>query len=129
MLELRTSTSEEQVEVLPLFSIDGTVYSVPTNPSPAMGLKYMKLLRTQGSMIADGWALEEMLGTEAYDALSEFKGLTVEDLEQLKEIVGKHMLGSLEEPEKVAVGKASLRRASTRSAGRSTTSRTSKRTS
>jgi hypothetical protein len=129
MLELVTSASVEPVETIPLFSIDGKEYRIPLVPSAAMGLRYLKMLRTQGEMVANGWALEEMLGTEAYDALANFKDLTPQDLAQLSEIVGKHMLGALEEPEKAAVGKASLRPVPPRSGGRATTKRTSKRTS
>jgi hypothetical protein len=130
MLELVTSTSDEPVATTPLFSIDGREYSIPTVVPPSVGLRYLKMLRTQGELIANGWVLEEMLGTEAYEALSEFKGLTNAHLMQLTEVVGKHVLGSLEEPERAAaVGKASLRPVPTRSAGRSTTRRTSKRTS
>lgn len=129
MLELVTPKSVEPVETVPLFSIDGKEYRIPLAPSAAMGLRYLKMLRTQGEMVANGWALEEMLGAEAYDALSNFKDLTADHLAQLSEIVGKHMLGSLEEPEKVAAGKASLRPVPTRSGGRSTSKRTSKRTS
>jgi len=129
MLELVTSKNSEPVELVPIFSIDGTVYQMPVEVPAYIGLRYLKMLRTQGELIANGWVLEEMLGTEAYEALSNFKGLKAEHLEQLQEVVGKHVLGSLEEPEKVAAGKASLRPVPTKSAGRSTTRRTSKRTS
>lgn len=129
MLELVTPKVEEKVELVDIFSIDGRAYQMPIEVPPNVGLKYLKMLRLQGEAFANGWALEEMLGTEAYDALANFKGLTKEHLEQLQEVVGKHVLGSVEEPEKVAVGKAGLRAAPTRSGGRSTTRRTSKRTS
>jgi hypothetical protein len=129
MLELVTPQSEEPVELVPIFSIDDTVYQMPIEVPAYVGLRYLKMLRTQGELIANGWVLEEMLGTEAYDALSNFKGLKAEHLEQLQEVIGKHVLGSLEEPEKVAAGKASLRPVSTKSGGRSTTKRTSRRTS
>lgn len=130
MLELVTPASDEAVETVPLFSIDGKEYGIPAVISASLGLKYLKMLRTQGEVVAGGWVLEEMLGEEGYDALSNFKGLTTKQLEQLCEIAGKHALGSLEEPEKaVTVGKASLRPVSAKSAGRSTTKRISKRTS
>lgn len=129
MLELVTPAVEEPVELVDIFSIDGKPYQMPIEVPASIGLKYLKMLRQRGEAFANGWVLEEMLGTEAYDALANFKGLTKEHLEQLEEIVGKHVLGSVEEPEKVAVGKAGLRAAPTRSRGRSTTRQTSKRTS
>jgi hypothetical protein len=130
MLELVTSNAAPAVDTVPLFSIDGVAYSIPAIAPPVMGLRYLKLRREQGELVANGWVLEAMLGEEAYEALCNFKDLTEENLRELSEIVGKHVLGSLEEPEKAAaVGKASRRPGSTRSTGRSTTRRTSKRTS
>jgi len=70
-----------------LFTLNGIRYSFDPTPRAGMALKYLKLSREQGVDGAYGWVLEQCIGSDAYDALSEWNGLTGEILERLANIV------------------------------------------
>lgn len=94
MLELKGKTAERQM--VDLFSIDGTVYQMPVQVSAGLALGYMKLVRTHGQEAAMGWAMERVLGTEAYDALINCEELKPEDLEAVMQVVHENVMGAVE---------------------------------
>lgn len=97
MIELKTSEAPA-IEDEPVFSIDGRVFTMPKRVPVATALKYMRMVRKEGQDVAIGWAVEKVLGEEAYVALSEFDGLTKDQLAQVMEIVRQKLLGAVEGP-------------------------------
>lgn len=86
---------EERVE---LFSIDDTSYTIPKKFPVGLGLKVIRTARRSGQEIAMAELLEEVIGSDAYDALVNYKDLEDEHLERLMNIVNQLALGSLEGP-------------------------------
>lgn len=100
MLELVTQDQPADVELIPLFSIDGKEYGIPKHVDMSIVLRTLKNMRNSSEMEALGQMLEELLGAEAYDALSNYKGLTGEHLKQLMDTVTEHAMGQLEDATK-----------------------------
>ena len=90
------TTDEQDVDLIPLFSIDGRVYSIPGEVSASMALRLLDSARRHGMEAATSEALEELLGGEAYQALLQCRSLKVSHLEQIMEVVQAHVLGDLE---------------------------------
>lgn len=97
MIEL-TSKSATEREMVDLFSIDGTVYQMPKRVGANVALGYMKLVRTHGQEAAMGWALEKVLGADAYDALMDCDEVSPEDLEIIMRAVHENVMGAVENP-------------------------------
>jgi hypothetical protein len=94
VLELKGNTTER--EMVDLFSIDGQVYQMPVRVGAGIALGYMKLVRTHGQEAAMGWAMEKVLGTEAYDALINCDELEPADLEAVMSVVHDNVMGAVE---------------------------------
>ena len=62
---------------------------MPSQPSASVSLKYMRMARTEGPQAAQGWLLEQLLGTDAYDALMNWDGLTAAHLLKILAILEK----------------------------------------
>lgn len=91
-----TSTPSSQRKMVDLFSIDGTMYQMPVEVGANIALGYMKMVRTHGQDAAMGWALEKVLGSEAYDALANCDDITPEDLETIMAVVHENVMGAVE---------------------------------
>lgn len=94
MIELKSRTAERAM--VDLFAIDEKVYQMPVKVGAGVALGYMKLVRTHGQEAAMGWALEVVLGTEAYDALTNCPDLEPEDLEAVMKVVHDNVMGAVE---------------------------------
>jgi hypothetical protein len=94
MIELKTRTAER--EMVDLFSIDGTVYQMPVKVGASIALGYMKLIRTHGQEAAMGWAMERVLGEDAYNALIDCPELDTDDLEAVMSVVHDNVMGAVE---------------------------------
>jgi hypothetical protein len=94
MIELKSRTEDRPM--VDLFSIDGTVYQMPVKIGAGIALGYMKLVRTHGQEAAMGWAMEKVLGTDAYDALINCEDLDPEDLEAVMSVVHDNVMGAVE---------------------------------
>ena len=84
MIELVTKTpveGEEETATVDIFSLNGKVYSVPDKVRPALSLQYLDMARKRGIGIAESWLAEELLGTEAYNALLYFPDISSEQWE------------------------------------------------
>jgi hypothetical protein len=95
LIEIVT-TDAAPVEMIPLFSIDGEVYSIPGEVGAGMALNVLDRARRDGMESAMSWALEAMLGTDSYRALLDCKTLTITQLEQIMEAVQLHVMGGTE---------------------------------
>lgn len=95
MIELKSTPLADR-KMVDLFSIDGTMYQMPVKIGAGMALGYMKMVRTHGQEAALGWALEKVLGTEAYDALTACDDVSPDDLEVIMSVVHDNMMGAVE---------------------------------
>jgi hypothetical protein len=97
VIELKSTPVEER-QAVDLFSIDGQVYQMPVKVGANIALGYMKLVRTHGQEAAMGWALEKVLGEDAYNALMECDDVEPEDLEAIMKAVHDNVMGAVEVP-------------------------------
>ena len=93
-----SSAPEEAPELVDLFAVDGTMYSVPRKPSASIALRYLDAAENLGPQAANLYVLREMLGDEGYNALSTCKGLTDTQLTWVVETVHGLVLGTIEAP-------------------------------
>lgn len=91
-----TSTPATEREMVDLFSIDGRMYQMPVKVGANVALGYMKMARTHGQDVAMGWAMEKVLGTEAYDALANCDDVSPDDLESVMKVVHTNIMGAVE---------------------------------
>lgn len=86
-----SSDDEDQfAEREPLFSIDGTEYTIPVRVSPTHTLRYLDIWSQAGVGIALIYALKDSLGADGYRVLTEC-ALTQEHLDLIVSIVrGKY---------------------------------------
>lgn len=93
-----SSAPEEAPEMVDLFEIDDTMYSVPRRPSASIGLRYLDAAETLGPQAANLYVLREMLGEDGYRALSSCKALTDPQLAWVVETIHGLVLGTIEAP-------------------------------
>jgi hypothetical protein len=109
VLALDSEPKTDDVETLEIFQIGDKVFTIEVKPRVNLVLKYLKISRTMGEQQAMGWLLEQMLGTESYDALMEYDDLTLAQLQVIFGIVKDVAAGGVEIPKAVAVPKAASR--------------------
>lgn len=81
-----------------LFRIDGAEYTVLDNPTASLGLEYLEQVRRRGPIGAVAWAMDTMLGPEAYLALRACKNLPPEGLQRVVEVVIEKLDASMSIP-------------------------------
>lgn len=79
-----------------LFVLGGTDYTIPAKPRINVALKYLRVARKEGEAIAAAGLLEDLLGAEGFEALTDWDDLTPEQFEAVIEAAVKHTLGALE---------------------------------
>lgn len=90
------SAAEPDVEPIPVFSLDGQIFTMPGYVPASFSLEALERFRTDGEMAATAWMLEEMLGTEAYTALRGARSMSADQLRQIMDRVNEHVMGALE---------------------------------
>jgi hypothetical protein len=97
MLEFSSKNEAPAIERDELFSLDGTVYTIPAHFSAGDTLTYVDGLRRYGPDIAAAWALEHALGQAGYTALCSADDATVPRAEfaKLIAIVTDRLLGKV----------------------------------
>lgn len=95
MLEFSTKTEAPAIERDDLFSLDGTVYTIPVRFAAGDTLMYVDGLRKYGPDIAAAWALEHAIGEAGYTALCNANNATVshDEFAKLIAIVTDRLLG------------------------------------
>lgn len=90
-LDARDADGEELV---PLFKLDGHVYTIPANPPAGFALKYLSALKhgVQPDAAA-GQLLEDMLGEAAFAAMATSPKVKITDFATVMEIVKTRVLG------------------------------------
>lgn len=96
LVEIVTNPEEDEDEGIPVFAIDGEVYTMPSVISASFALGVIDRMRTESEDQIIGWMLEEVLGAEAYDALKGCKSLKPEHLRDIMRHVSEHVNGAME---------------------------------
>jgi hypothetical protein len=76
ILKLSSKDEGEEIEYITLFELDDRAFKVPKNPSPTVGLRYLKILKEEGEGQAAYYLLNNMLSEEGYEALLNYEALT-----------------------------------------------------
>ena len=95
MIEL-TSEAPASAETVDVFSLDGVTYTMPKEPRPAIGLRFVWEMKTAGEMDAVSNLLIATVGRDAFEALTKAEGMTAAQWEQLQQIVIKQTVGGQE---------------------------------
>ena len=82
--------SEERI---PLFSIDGTQYTMPAEVAGYVSLQATDLWATEGEAAASRWLMLELLGEDGYLALRTCKTISKAQMRQVQEILVRHAMG------------------------------------
>jgi hypothetical protein len=72
-------------DMFPIFAIGDKQYYAPIRPHARVEITYLYLCRHEGPDAANGYILEELVGTEGYVALMGYEGLTRDDLNRIFE--------------------------------------------
>lgn len=97
MLEFTTPKTSAPVERErePLFTLDGTEYTIPVQMTVPEMYSYVHMRRTLGNDAAVSWAMEQALGEQGYFALLTAKDSVVSDTAfiQLANVITARYLG------------------------------------
>ena len=97
VLELSSAdvVSEDRI---PLFSIDGTEYTMPAEVPGNVGLQVTDIWADEGEAAGTKWLMIELLGEDGYLALRECKTITKAQMRQVIQILVRHALGDEDGP-------------------------------
>jgi hypothetical protein len=98
VLRLSTKDESEPIEMVTLFEIDDTTYQVPKNPSPTVGLRYLKICKTEGPEAGAYYLLSNMLGEQGYEALMDYEQLTQDQYDFILTAALRIATGKTERP-------------------------------
>jgi len=79
-----------------LFTIGGTPFYMPKNPSPQLGFKLMRDTKRFGQIHAIATLIEELLGPNALDALADAPNIGDKDWEVISDILADKVLGRMQ---------------------------------
>lgn len=96
MIELE-SAAPESAETVDVFSLDGTTYTMPKEPRPSVGLRFVWEMKTLGEMDAVANLLIGTVGRDAFEALTKAEGMTAAQWEQLQQFVMERTVGGQEQ--------------------------------
>lgn len=83
---------------IPLFSIDGTEYTMPAEVAGNVSLQVTDIWATDGEAAGTKWLMIELLGDEGYAALRTCKTITKAQMRQVIQIMVRHALGDEDGP-------------------------------
>ena len=92
-VKIDTSTVIDE-ERVPLFYIDDTEYTVPKKVRPNVVIKYLNDVIDRGPEFALASAMDEVLGTDAMQALGDCESVTDEQMDQIMSLIEKMMLSA-----------------------------------
>lgn len=87
------TAEEEDVEMVDLFYLDDDVYQIPKNPPAGVALEYLRISRQESPDAGAHWLLEEALGEDGYQALTNHPTLDHATLVRILDVVRDHYLG------------------------------------
>ena len=84
-----------EVEMEPVFELDGDLYQIPAKPSAGLALGYLEKQSTLGADAAVYWMMVEMLGEEGFEALRDHPDLEREQMDAIIGHIEKKVLGAV----------------------------------
>lgn len=87
---------EEEQKFVPIFTVDDKEYELWTNPPASVGLRYLRMVREEGTESSAVWLLEQMIGEDGYEALMNLPDLKAGDLERIMKICKEYSMGDEE---------------------------------
>ncbi|MEU1443118.1 hypothetical protein [Streptomyces mirabilis] len=94
LVELSSTVEEE--ERVGLFSIDGTVYTIPKVVPQGIALEFLRMAREYGENIAAQRLLERLLGADSYTALEQCPSLDDVKMQRIVDMAQKIAFGKAE---------------------------------
>lgn len=88
--------SAEEIEMEPVFELDGELYQIPKRPSAGMALGYLEVQTQRGPDAAIHWMMIKVLGEEGYEALRDHPELERGELDAIINHIEKRVLGGME---------------------------------
>lgn len=102
VLDLHSQDAEdEQPDLAEVFRLDGRPYFIDRNRGAGVAMKMLKLIRTEGENAAMANFLLDVLGDEAFEALSNFPGVKIGQLQTVMLACTKALLGDKDAGPKV----------------------------
>jgi hypothetical protein len=92
-----STTQSVNADREPLFSIDGTEYTIPVEVPPAVTLQAIERVRTEGEAAATAWIMNELLGADGWKALRECVQVNKAQLSAIMEVCRAKAYGAMEE--------------------------------
>lgn len=80
-----------------LFEIDGTEYTIPVSVGGEIGIRATKILNEKGEIAAQMYVIEQTIGMDALDALSNVENLPTSTLQGILSICRERVFGGMEE--------------------------------
>jgi hypothetical protein len=98
-VRLSSKTAAPAVERESFFFIDDEEYVIIKNPSPAMGLRFLEMVRTRGELVAQAEVFDMLVGHVDHPdrpgslrALSRVEGITEGEVAALVGVVGDKLM-------------------------------------
>jgi hypothetical protein len=88
-----SSTPKADAGREPIFSIDGTEYTIPREVPASVGLEAIERTAQEGEAAGSRWLMIKLLGQEGYDALRTCQGLEKSDLAAVQRIIREKVFG------------------------------------
>jgi hypothetical protein len=79
----------EGAKEIPVFSIDGTTYSIPAVERADLGLEYLALVDEESEDVANAWLMKQTIGEDGFQALRAVKGLSPDDFRGVMDKIQK----------------------------------------
>lgn len=93
VIELFSEDADPEPDLVEVFRLDGRSFSIDRNRGAGVAMRMLKMMRNQGENAAVANFLIEVLGDEAFDALSNFPGVGVGTLQKVMLACSKALLG------------------------------------
>lgn len=103
MSKNQTPTFEINTAALPankkrehLFTIDGTQYTIPEKLGAEIGLQATRIADERGEVAAEMFIIDQTIGREAFDALSNVENLPASTLKGILTVCRERVFGVME---------------------------------
>lgn len=96
-IRINTQEAQEEVKRVPLFYIDEDEYTIPEKFPATVGLRYLRNINVDGRDYAVAQLMEEALGADGFEALSNCDSLTKKQMEEINSLIVELALGAAEE--------------------------------
>lgn len=88
--------NDQPTEMRDLFHLNGKTYQIPAKPRVNLALRVIKMMREHGAEAGQAMVLPDVIGLEAFDALTGYDDLTDEQMQQVVQLAMRTTMGGLE---------------------------------